>query len=124
MLTCEWHETSAESLVRDHFTRIAAMWWQNRHLHDLIGVLCVERVGRWSLAMSNREAKIEEAPEILMQIPNVSRPAWAVVPQVVPGTAMWLVVGAPNYGWKCLRVAVAWSLHHGQETLVSIATRN
>jgi hypothetical protein len=92
-----------DSIVKDHFFRIDAMWRRNSHLFDLLGVLCVEH-GRWSLAMSRRQDKIEEAPALIWHVPQVVRPAWTAAPQLLPGTAMWLLVGAPGSGWTCLRV--------------------
>jgi hypothetical protein len=102
-----------EALVQDHIEPIEAMWSRNRFLYDLIGMLRVERSGQWSLAMSGRQDKLAEVPELVRQFPLVAWPAWAAGPQLVPGTAMWLMVGAPSGVWTCLRMQRALTAMSG-----------
>ena len=93
----------AKALVREHFDQIDAIWQRNHSLRDLIGLLRVDGDGGWSVGMSHRQDKIEEVPEMLEHFPQLAQPAWKAHPEFLPGTAMWLIVGAPPY-WRCLRV--------------------
>lgn len=111
MLTQDWLRPRVEAIVQQHIDHIFAMWRRNRALYDLVGVLCVEPE-RWSLSMSRREAKLREEPSLVQHLPQVSLPAWAASPRLVPGTAMWLIVGAPHWAWSCLRIQQALTVHN------------
>ena len=97
-------EEYATAVVQRHFEQINAMWLRNRHCLDLLGVLCTAHsTGGWCLAMSDRQQKIVEAPELLRWLPQLARPAWTATPERTPGTAIWFIVGAPG-NWTCLRM--------------------
>jgi hypothetical protein len=113
MLTMGRLQPQVEELVHKHIQPIETMWFRNRHLYDLLGMLRVERTGQWSLAMSGRQDKLAEVPELLREFPLVAQPAWQAGPLAVPGAAMWLIVGAPSGNWTCLRVKRALTAMSG-----------